>query len=485
MRAAVEALSRVPVDPAGFLVLQEAELLEMNGLAAKARQLAATLAAVLAGEIAHRSDPVLGSRGLAQKTGFRTPIEMVKATTGISGREAVATVRTGILMRDFAVVGAVDPQTGEPNAPTEPWLAPVAAALTEKRLSPAEAESIRSGLGTPTSAVSVAQLLAAAETLCALAGATDPDSLFRIARDSRDGLDSAGVVLRQEEQRQQRSFRVSVLPTGMGRAVWVMDPETLATVKDVYDRMTSPKLGGVRFVADDLKLRAEAIEGDARTPEQLASDGITQLLRLGADTDPRFMIGSGAPIVTIITTLDNLADRSGTSHIVGQGSAFGISAMERLRCEGDTYTLVLDPTGQPLDLGREQRLYTKRQRLALAIRDGGCRAPGCTRPPSWCEAHHITYWARDNGKTDIADGILLCKHHHLLFHNNGWQVRRDPDNTYWLIPPPGIDATQTPRPMPAESPAIRDFQNQSAQRQRQRQRQREPLHELEPLARVG
>jgi hypothetical protein len=50
--------------------------------------------------------------------------------------------------------------------------------------------------------------------------------------------------------------------------------------------------------------------------------------------------------------------------------------------------------------------------------------PDCERPASRCEYHHI-YWARDTGRTDLADAILLCRHHHLLLHNNGSEIRRD------------------------------------------------------------
>ncbi|MEP6482771.1 MAG: HNH endonuclease signature motif containing protein [Rhodoglobus sp.] len=42
------------------------------------------------------------------------------------------------------------------------------------------------------------------------------------------------------------------------------------------------------------------------------------------------------------------------------------------------------------------------------MRDGGCRFPGCDRPPSWCEAHHIVPWSH-GGRTDLADGLLLCR----------------------------------------------------------------------------
>jgi hypothetical protein len=42
--------------------------------------------------------------------------------------------------------------------------------------------------------------------------------------------------------------------------------------KQVFDRVTSPKLGGVRFVDKTQKVKAAAIGADPRTPGQLASD---------------------------------------------------------------------------------------------------------------------------------------------------------------------------------------------------------------------
>jgi hypothetical protein len=58
-------------------------------------------------------------------------------------------------------------------------------------------------------------------------------------------------------------------------------------------------------------------------------------------------------------------------------------------------------------------------------------------------------------------GILLCRHHHLLAHNNGWEIgHRGAD--FWLIPPPGIDPEQKPVPMPTHSVAMRDLELESA-----------------------
>ena len=75
--------------------------------------------------------------------------------------------------------------------------------------------------------------------------------------------------------------------------------------------------------------------------------------------------------------------------------------------------------------------------------------PDCTRPPSWTEAHHIDHWARDGGRTDIADGVLLCRFHHMYVHNDGWRiVRRGAE--YFAVPPPRPDGVRPPIPMPAK-----------------------------------
>lgn len=41
-------------------------------------------------------------------------------------------------------------------------------------------------------------------------------------------------------------------------------------------------------------------------------------------------------------------------------------------------------------------------------------------------------------------GILLCKHHHLLYHNEGWEISRDDNGDYRLSPPINVDPNQTP-----------------------------------------
>jgi hypothetical protein len=456
-RAAAATVASLPAGVQDFRSLTEADLLGLAQLAAEMSRSVGTQTALLAGEIARRSAPALGSAGLAQRTGHRTPEQLLKTTTGVTGRDAARAIRLGRLIHNTTLAGTLDPTTGEIIENAFPWLRPVSHVLHSATISLDAADAIRIGLGTPNSAITTTQLETAATQLAQEATSLDPDQLIHRARQLRDELDAAGIPIREEEQHQARSFRITILPNGMGRAVWILDPETLSSVKDVYDRATSPKLGGVRFISPEGAQRAEQILVDRRTPGQLASDAMEQLLRLGADTDPRFLLGSGAPMVKVIVTKTTLDARAGHGRIEGHADAISIQNVERHRCAGTTLGISFDHHGQPLDVGREYRLFTKRQRLALAVRDGGCMAPGCERPPSWCEAHHIEHWARDHGDTNTSNGILLCKHHHLLIHNNNWHINRDDRHRYWLIPPTNVDPDQRPRAMPSKSAAMRDL----------------------------
>ena len=123
-----------------------------------------TTAAVIAGEIARRSAFSLGHDGLAQRTGHRTAIELVRVTTGLSGREAAAAVRVGTLVQD-----ATDPRS---------WRHVLGQAVGQGFLSVGAADSIRAGLGEPSARVSEDALAEAVERLCSESETLDTDRLF-------------------------------------------------------------------------------------------------------------------------------------------------------------------------------------------------------------------------------------------------------------------------------------------------------------------
>ena len=98
------------------------------------------------------------------------------------------------------------------------------------------------------------------------------------------------------------------------------------------------------------------------------------------------------------------------------GNPWPASEVGRVLCDCHVTRLVVDADSVPLDLGRTQRLFSAHQRRAATVRDGGCGWPGCSTPARWCELHHLTWWDRDGGPTDLDNLVMLCGPHHRLVH---------------------------------------------------------------------
>ncbi|HEY4268444.1 MAG TPA: HNH endonuclease signature motif containing protein [Galbitalea sp.] len=462
-RAAARALANLPTEVPEYRALAESELLAINDECAAMERVLAARRALIAGEAAHRSRPALGSDGLARRSGHRTVESFLKHTAGLSGQQALTAVRAGVLLGDLADDGRVDEATGEVFAPRHPWLAPVAASIADGAISIVAAEVIGAGLGVPNSAVSVDDLRGAAALLVAESiSGVDPDRLRVRAREMRDELDVAGVPIREDERRAARRLVHFERPSGGGRAIWDMDPETYASFRDFYDRAVSPKIRGARFLGTAQTEIARRIEKDGRTIGQLASDTLLQILCQGMDADTSFMLGTGAPVVRITVAEKSLESGIGVGLVDGLPDPVSISSTHRLLCSADTLRVGFAADGSVNEIGREHRLFSQRQREALAVKFGGCAHPGCGRPPSWCEAHHIEHWERDRGRTVIGNGILLCKHHHLKYHNEGWEITRDHGGKYWLIPPASIDPQQQHVEMVGKSRALRELARATA-----------------------
>ena len=97
------------------------------------------------------------------------------------------------------------------------------------------------------------------------------------------------------------------------------------------------------------------------------------------------------------------------------------AAARRLACDASLVRLI-ERDGRPLSLGRKTRTIAPALRRALHSRDGGCQFPGCAEC-RYVDAHHIEHWA-DGGRTDLANLVLLCSHHHRLVHEGGYGIRR-------------------------------------------------------------
>jgi hypothetical protein len=392
-------------------------------------------ASAVAAEIAHRSRHEHGLQGLAQKSGAHTAERVVQHLTGLDSRQARTLIQVGELLTPDAA----------------PWLAAVTAALEGGRVSVGQADVIRAGLGSPTGEVAADDLADAAARLVALAPSLTVEKLASRAREMRDHLDSAGVADRERHLRDKRFLSLTPNGDGMTRLFALLDPESAAIVGAAFDAATSPRRGGVRFVDSETRAAADAIVADPRTVGQIALDTFVELVRLGTDVAPGKLLGAKRHSVRVLVTARDLTSGRGAGFLDGQTEAVSTATVERHICDTGTLPIQFDITARdPLRLGRDHRLFTSRQREALVARDGGCRFPECDRPPSWTEAHHSRHW-KHGGPTDIEDGILLCRHHHHLVHDNGWRIEREPEQGFVAIPPPDVDREQTPIPMPSRS----------------------------------
>ena len=139
--------------------------------------------------------------------------------------------------------------------------------------------------------------------------------------------------------------------------------------------------------------------------------------------------GGTTTSVMVTLDLDTLLTGIGVA-TTSTGDRITAEQARRLACQARIIPVVLGRKGEVLDLGRSARLFSPAQRKAMAIRDRECTADGCSIPAAWCEAHHArTPWAQ-GGRTDLADGALLCSFHHHRAHEGRYDARRGPDGRF-------------------------------------------------------
>lgn len=116
---------------------------------------------------------------------------------------------------------------------------------------------------------------------------------------------------------------------------------------------------------------------------------------------------------------------------IENGPHVSAETSERVTCDCSTTALVEDKHGQPLNIGRRSRTIPPPMRRALIARDGGCRFPGCTSH-RYCDGHHIQHW-QHGGETSLDNLVLLCRHHHQLVHEGGFDcVKSETGEIYFV-----------------------------------------------------
>lgn len=191
----------------------------------------------------------------------------------------------------------------------------------------------------------------------------------------------------------------------------------------------------------------------ARTLAQRRADRLVELLGLalkheaaGADgprnEDPEGARQVNRPTVDVVLDLPTLlgADFDLDDHRNANGdvdwntitAGFALTgsaprpALAQFFCDASWRTLITSGGSVVLDYTHAKPELNRAQRRAVQRRDQHCQFHGCDRHWSWCDVHHIV--EKHHGGWDTMDNLtLLCRRHHTLVHQGGWQLSRQPD----------------------------------------------------------
>lgn len=159
------------------------------------------------------------------------------------------------------------------------------------------------------------------------------------------------------------------------------------------------------------------------------------LSRRQGDAFVELLGGVARPHVQISATAETLAQLAGAPAAeLELGMPISTEALRRHTCDCSLTRVLLDSQSLVIDVGRAKRTIAPAQRAALLKRDGGCRFPGCERPGRYCEGHHVQHWAR-GGETVLSNLVLLCRRHHFLVHEGGWELKGSVTDGFVAIPP--------------------------------------------------
>ena len=408
--------------------MSDAGLMRVTDALAQVRREVDAVLARVAAEVANRSGPEFGVSGLAKAQGFHNPTRLVAAATGGSRADAHRLIAVGTATahrRTFS---------GERRPARHPH---VAAALEAATIGIEAASAITSMLARASARAEPRRVDVVEAALVDLATRVPLETLMRGVREAEARLDPDGVEPREDELRMERSLTMREDRHGMVHLHARLDPESAAPVKAAIEalvidalRRREPGDGAPAPVVDDRRSIPQ-IQADALAALARHTLGCTQSLTPLAKTT-----------VVVRVDLDALVSGLGHARIDGLDQPISAATARRMAADAELIPAVLGAGSLPLDLGRTARLFTRAQRLALGERDGGCAS--CGQNIAYVEAHHIAWWERDTGPTDLSNGVMLCSFCHHMTHREGWKILASP-NEVWFIPPPHIDPAQVPR----------------------------------------
>jgi 5-methylcytosine-specific restriction protein A len=199
-------------------------------------------------------------------------------------------------------------------------------------------------------------------------------------------------------------------------------------------------------VAAVVDAKAKPLTGeDDRSAAQRQAEALAEVCGFVLDHGDLPHAGGGRPHLNVLVRLEDLENRCRAA-VLDFGGTVTPESLRMLACDAAVVPIVMGGKGQPLDVGRLTRTIPDGLRRAVVARGGGCEFPGCGRPPSWCEVHHIVPW-QEGGVTALHNSVMACRVHHRLLHHSEWIVRIR-DGLPEFIPPGWIDPERRPRRKP-------------------------------------
>lgn len=205
---------------------------------------------------------------------------------------------------------------------------------------------------------------------------------------------------------------------------------------------------GGQTVATALRLvESPDAEGEpARLPTERRADALVDVCRFFLDHQQTCAGGRHRPHLNIVVNADDLL-HGGSGRFI-DGSALDGPSTQRLACDAALHRVVVGGRSAILDYGRATRTIPAPLWNALVVRDENCRFPGCDRPATWCEGHHVR-WVADGGPTRLDNLVLACSRHHHRLHQPGWAATLAEDGTLQVTDPTGqVRTTVPPRALP-------------------------------------
>lgn len=145
--------------------------------------------------------------------------------------------------------------------------------------------------------------------------------------------------------------------------------------------------------------------------------------------------GIRATVFVTVPVLTMLGHSDEPAQLDGYGPIDLQTALRLVGTAPSMIRLLTDPeTGTVLSVGRTRYAIPTDLRRWVGVRDGTCRADGCSNPANDCEIDHTIEW-QDGGATEAGNLASLCKMHHRLKSNTDWTPTQDgTGDIIWTAP---------------------------------------------------